>query len=34
MLTINKLTITTTERSQLRRSGVFIVNLEHISHFF
>ena len=27
-----KLTIKTTERRQWRRSGVFIVNFEHISH--
>ena len=26
------LTIKTPERRQLRRSGVFIVNFEHISH--
>ena len=29
----SKLTIKTTERRHLRRSGVFIVNFEHISHF-
>ena len=29
-----KLTIKTPERRQLRRSGDFIVNLEHISNFF
>ena len=28
------LTIKTPERHQLRRSGVFIVNFEHISHLF
>ena len=28
-----KLTIKTPERRQWRRSGVFIVNCEHISHF-
>ena len=28
----SKLTIKTTERRQWRRSGVFIVNFEHISH--
>ena len=30
----SKLTIKTTERRQWRRSGVFIVNFEHISHLF
>ena len=30
----SKLTIKTTERSHWRRSGVFIVNFEHIAHFF
>ena len=30
----SKLTIKTTERRQWRRPGVFIVNFEHISHFF
>ena len=30
----SKLTIKTPERRQWRRSGVFIVNFEHISHFF
>ena len=29
----SKLTIKTPERRQSRRSGVFIVNFEHISHF-
>ena len=29
-----KLTIKTPERRQWRRSGVFIVNFEHISHLF
>ena len=29
----SKLTIKTPERRQWRRSGVFIVNFEHISHF-
>ena len=29
----SKLTIKTQERRQWRRSGVFIVNFEHISHF-
>ena len=29
-----KLTIKTPERHQRRRSGVFIVNFEHISHLF
>ena len=29
----SKLTIKTPERRQRRHSGVFIVNLEHISHF-
>ena len=29
----SKLTINTPERRQWRRSGVFIVNFEHISHF-
>ena len=29
-----KLTIKTPERHQRRRSGVFIVNFENISHFF
>ena len=28
----SKLTIKTSERRQWRRSGVFIVNFEHISH--
>ena len=28
----SKLTIKTPERRHLRRSGVFIVNFEHISH--
>ena len=28
----SKLTIRTSERHQWRRSGVFIVNFEHISH--
>ena len=28
----SKLTIETTERRKLRRAGVFIVNVEHISH--
>ena len=30
----SKLTIKTLERQQWRRSGVFIVNFEHISHLF
>ena len=30
----SKLTIKTPERHQRRRSGVFIVNFENISHFF
>ena len=30
----SKLTIKTPERHQWRRSGVFIVNFEHISHPF
>ena len=30
----SKLTIKTPERRQWRRSGVFIVNFEHISHSF
>ena len=30
----SKLTIKTPERRQWRRSGVFIVNFEHISHLF
>ena len=30
----SKITINTPERSQWRRSRVFIVNFEHISHFF
>ena len=30
----SKLTIKTSERRQRRHSGVFIVNIEHISHFF
>ena len=30
----SKLTIKTPERCQWRRSGVFIVNFEHISHLF
>ena len=30
----SKLTIETPERPQSRRSGVFIVNFEHISHLF
>ena len=30
----SKLTIKTPERSQCRRSGVFIVTFEHISHLF
>ena len=30
----SKITIKTPERSQSRRSGVFIVNFEHISHLF
>ena len=29
-----KLTIKTSEQRQLRRSGIFIVNFEHISHLF
>ena len=29
-----KLTIKTPERCQWRRSGIFIVNFEHISHNF
>ena len=29
----SKLTIKTPERRQQRRSGVFILNFEHISHF-
>ena len=29
-----KLTITALEQRQWRRSGVFIVNFEHISHIF
>ena len=29
-----KLTIKTPERCQWRRSGIFIVNFEHISHIF
>ena len=29
----SKLTIKTTERHQWRRSGVIIVNIEHISYF-
>ena len=29
-----KLTIKTPERCQWRRSGIFIVNFEHISHTF
>ena len=28
----SKLTIKTTERRRWRRSGVFIINFEHISH--
>ena len=31
--TCSKLTINTPERRHYRRSGVFIVNFEHISHF-
>ena len=31
---ISKLTIKTPERRHWRHSGVFIVNFEHISHFF
>ena len=30
----SKLTIKTSERSHWRRSDVFIVNFEHVSHFF
>ena len=30
----SKLTIKTAERRQWRRSGVFIVKIEHISHLF
>ena len=30
----SELTIKTPERRQGRRSGVFIVNLEHMSHLF
>ena len=30
----SKLTIETAERCHLRRSGVFILNSEHISHFY
>ena len=30
----SKLTIKTPERRQLRRSGVFIVNFDYISHLF
>ena len=30
----SKLTIKTSERRQWHRSGAFIVNFEHISHFF
>ena len=30
----SKLTIITAERCQWRRSGVFIVNIEHISYLF
>ena len=30
----SKLTIKTPERRQSRRSGVFVVNFEHISHLF
>ena len=33
-LSCTKLTIKTPERRQWRRSGVFIVNFEHISHLF
>ena len=32
--TCSKLTIKTSEQHQWRRSGVFIVNFEHISHLF
>ena len=31
-ITCSKLTIKTPERRHFRRSGVFIVNFEHISH--
>ena len=30
----SKITIKTPERCQLRCSGIFIVNFEHIPHFF
>ena len=34
MFKVSKLIIKATERRHGRRSGVFIVNFEHISHLF